>query len=290
MATTKRGKRIALTAGSAVFALAVLIGILHGPEIRSWYAFRRDFERLGTNAQGYLEYRHRETGIVFVRVPGGRFMMGSPSGEAGRSSDEALHEVRLGPFLIGKYEITQEQWNRVMGTTKTLFKGPNLPVDTVSWEDCQTFCEKTGLFLPTEAQWEYACRAGTTTCFYSGDSEDDVARVGWVRNHSGKTTHPVGQKDQPNRFGLHDMHGNVSEWCQDVYHREFYSRPEAQLRNPLCTSGSSLRVFRGGSWMLEAFSRCRSASRSMVDPVHRNPDTGFRVSWPLSGPRRPYAD
>ncbi len=162
MATTKRGKRIAFTAGSVLLALAVLIGILYGPEIRSWYALWRDFESLGKNEQGYPEYQHRGTGIVFVGLPGGTFDMGSPETESGRQPDEGpVHKVTLSPFLIAKHEVSQTEWKKVMGVNPSKSKGDTLPVGQVSWEDCQEFCKKTGLSFPTEAQWEYACRAGT---------------------------------------------------------------------------------------------------------------------------------
>jgi formylglycine-generating enzyme required for sulfatase activity len=162
-----------------------------------------------------------------------------------------------------------------MGTNLSFFKGQDLPVE-VSWEDCREFCEKTGLEFPTEAQWEYACRAGATGP-YSGTGNPD--EMGWHHGNSGRTTHPVGGKN-PNGFGLHDMHGNVMEWCQDVYDEEFYAKPGATTKDPACTSGSEARVVRGGSWNSKSMI-CRSALRHWVLPAHRDDFLGFRPSCSL---------
>ena len=124
-------------------------------------------------------------------------------------------------------------------------------------------------------QWEYACRAGHPGQ-YSGTG--NLGDMGWYSNSSRGTTHPVGQK-MPNQFGLYDMHGNVLEWCEDVYHREFYSKPEAMRNDPVCTSGTPFRVLRGGS-RHRPFVECRSASRHQTDPSHRNPEVGFRPAAP----------
>ena len=241
--------------------------------------FFLEFESLGSNAQGYPEYRQRETDIVFVRLPGGTFNMGSPPEEQGRYANEGpVHAVTLSPFFIAKYELSQAEWKRVMGKNPSYFKGENLPVETVSWDDCQQFCERTGLSLPTEAQWEYACRAGTEGP-YAGTG--NLVDMGWYLDNSGRMTHPVGEKS-PNEFGLYDMHGNVREWCEDVIDREFYKKPEASRKNPFCTSGSEDRVFRGGSWGFGARG-CRSAYRSRILPSVHYDNVGFRPSRP-SGP------
>jgi formylglycine-generating enzyme required for sulfatase activity len=152
----------------------------------------------------------------------------------------------------------------------------------VSWDDCQEFCKLTGLSLPTEAQWEYACRAGTGTPYYSGNTEEDLKSVGWYSGNSEGKVHAVGSKD-PNAFGLYDMHGNVWEWCVDVYDAEFYSKREALEKDPVYTSGSEFRVFRGGSWSYIAV-RCRSACRGNWHPSHRNLNLGFRPVRPLPCP------
>ena len=149
-------------------------------------------------------------------------------------------------------------------------KGDNLPVQAVSWEDCREFCEKTALCLPTEAQWEFACRAGTKTAFSFGETikkkqaaygaDDLFDPIG----STGITTAPV-DSFNPNAFGLHNMHGNVFEWCQDVYDERFYEKPEAKARNPVSTSGSNLRVFRGGGYKGHG-DQCRSAWRGGNGP------------------------
>ncbi|MEY2715314.1 MAG: Serine/threonine-protein kinase pkn1, partial [Planctomycetota bacterium] len=181
--------------------------------------------------------RDRKTGIVMLLCPPGEFVMGSPASEAGRSDDEAQQRVSITTALyMSETEVTQDQWQRTMGANPSYFKGASNPVDTVSWNDCRSFCERTGLRLPSEAEWEYACRAGTTGA-YAGDLDS----MGWygdnsgtrridalalwnqnksgyldVLNANGCQLHPVRQK-RANPWGLHDMHGNVWEWCEDVY-------------------------------------------------------------------------
>ncbi len=272
MAHTKKGRKVALVAGLALVVLSVAMVWTYRKEIRSWYALWRDFESLGKNGQGYPEYQHRETGIVFVAVPGGTFDMGSPEGEANRRKSEGpVHEVTLSPFLIAKYEVSQAAWKRVMGASPSEFKGDARPVEQVSWDDCQEFCEKTRLSLPTEAQWEYACRAGTTGPYAGTGKLNDM---GWHKGNSSGTTQPIGEK-LPNDFGLYDMHGNVWEWCEDRYSGDFYSSAEASGLDPLCESGSVDRVRRGGSWYYDARD-CRSAYRYFFDPSLRAYGLGFR--------------
>jgi len=259
-----------------------------------------EFRSLGSNAQGYEEFREERTGIVFVKLPGGTFQMGSPASEAERHDDEGpVHEVTLSSFLIAKHEVTQAQWRRVMGTSPSHFKGDDLPVESVSWNECQKFCMMTGLSLPTEAQWEYACRAGTTTAYHSGDTEADLAEFGWFYLNSGHKelpagtewnvdevlgewgcrTHQVGVK-KPNGFGLHDMHGNVWEWCEDVYNRDYYSKAESRNGDKACRAGSGDRVSRGGGWSYGA-GFCRSARRYGILPDSRDHYSGFRPLRPL---------
>ena len=211
---------------------------------------------------------------MMVRLPGGTFLMGNPEDEAESRNDEhPQHQVTLSPFLIAKYEVSQAEWKKVMGTSSSKAKGQDLPVERVSWEDCQSFYQKTGLSLPTEAQWEYACRAGTSTP-YGGTGKLD--EMGWYGENSGGKTHPVGEKE-PNAFGLHDMHGNVWEWCEDVFDTGFYSKRKAKRKNPVCTSGSVYRVLRGGGWVYGA-RYCRSACRVRRAPSFRLVDVGFRPS------------
>ena len=240
------------------------------------------------NKQGYPEYTHEKTGIIFVKLPGGKFQMGSPEDEPNRFHNEGpVHEVTLSSFLIAKHEVTQTQWKRVMGTSPSHFKGDDLPVEKVSWNDCQEFCKKTGLSLPTEAQWEYACRAGTTTPFsfgatitpeqvnYNGDYPYGGAPKGLNR----KKTVAVGSLPA-NGFGLHDMHGNVFEWCEDVYDAVYYSKAASSNGDKACTSGSGYRVCRGGGWY-DSARLCRSAFRLRDPPDIRNYDFGFRPLRPL---------
>ena len=160
------------------------------------------------------------------------------------------HEVTITkPFYMGKYVVTQEQYEAIMGNNPSHFKGAQNPVEMVSWDDAQAFCQKLSkksgktVRLPTEAEWEYACRAGTSTKYYSGDSEEDLKRVAWYEANSNDTTHPVGQKE-PNKFGLYDMHGNVWQWCQDWY-GDYTANEVADPQGP--AQGAS-RVLRGGSW------------------------------------------
>ncbi len=269
MAYTKKGRKVALVAGLALVVLSVAVVSTYWGEIRSWHALWQDFERLGTNEQGYPEYRHRETGIVMVRVPGGTFQMGSPETEIDHEENEGpVHDVRLSPFLVAKYEVTQKQWEKVMGSRPSGLTGDDLPIDNVLWEECKEFCERTGLALPTEAQWEYACRAETTTPFFFGENitPDQI-------NHGRKATVPV-DSFRPNAFGLHQMHGNVWELCRDIFDHEYYAKPDATEKDPLCASGSNLRVVRGGSWY-DSAGLCRSAYRGRWNPSNRS-NLGFR--------------
>jgi formylglycine-generating enzyme required for sulfatase activity len=237
------------------------------------------------NAQGYPEYTHDSTRIRFVRLPGGSFEMGSPEGETGRSTHEGpVHTVSLSPFLIAKYEVTQAEYEAVMtghewlDPTPSFHTGPNLPVEQVSWanlHDKDGFLRRTGLSLPTEAQWEYACRAGTPGPYAGSGNLDDM---GWYTGNSAVQTHDVGSK-KPNQFGLHDLHGNLWEYCQDRFDLAFYGKPAAAKPNPVATSGTD-RVVRGGSFDFPA-AYCRSASRSGALPGPRSKFIGFRLTAPL---------
>ncbi|MFC1895991.1 formylglycine-generating enzyme family protein [Thermodesulfobacteriota bacterium] len=234
-------------------------------------------------------------GMKFVRIGPGSFMMGSPSDEPGRDSDETLHRVTLTKgFSMQTTEVTQGQWKAVMGSNPSKFQecGDDCPVENVSWEDCQEFIsrlnekEGTSMYrLPTEAEWEYACRAGSSTAFASGGIREqecahdpNLDAMGWYCSNSGKKTLPVGQKE-PNDWGLHDMHGNVWEWCQD---RSEWKNGVATdtykdgVVDPLCNTGSK-RVNRGGSWKDHA-RYCRSAVRISYGPAHRYYILGFRVA------------
>ena len=220
------------------------------------------------------EVVHEATGITLVYVPAGSFQMGSPETEAGRYADETLHRVTLTRgFYMGKMEVTQEQWVQVTGMNPAKGKGADLPVENVSWNDCQAFFWKAGngLRLPTEAEWEYACRAGTTGAFAG-----DLAQMAWSADNSANVTHPVGRL-LPNAWGLYDMHGNVAEWCADL----IGPYPKGAVTDPPGPPAGSLRVDRGGGG-LNGDGNCRSAYRSDHDPSYSNGFLGFRVVFMLS--------
>jgi formylglycine-generating enzyme required for sulfatase activity len=186
------------------------------------------------------------------------------------------------PFYIGKYEVTQEQWEKVMGENYSHFEGAKNPVEMVCWDDCQEFLKKLndmgkeqGEFrLPTEAEWEWACRAGTKTRFCSDDADATLADYGWFDANSGETTHPVGKK-RSNAWGLYDMHGNVWEWCGDWY--AAYAKGWRPQVDPTGPATGSDRVLRGGSW--DYLPRdCRSSNRDMSPPSYGSSCfNGFRV-------------
>jgi formylglycine-generating enzyme required for sulfatase activity len=215
-------------------------------------------------------------------IPAGKFLMGSPKTEADRKDSEGpQRQVTISkPFYMGVTEVTQLQYGRIVGRNPSKFKGPELPVERVSWNAASLYCAGItrltgrGVRLPSEAQWEYACRAGSKTRFCFGDAEKDFAAHGWSKTNSGAKTHPVGRK-KPNAFGLYDMHGNVWEWCRDWYDEKFYAA--AKDVDPEQTKGSKYRVLRGGSWSSN-LSKSRAASRYKFSPdnsfVHR---IGFRV-------------
>ncbi|MDQ0291904.1 formylglycine-generating enzyme family protein [Oligosphaera ethanolica] len=207
--------------------------------------------------------------LVLIRP--GKFLMGS---EYSYDEEGPVHEVRISqPFYLGKYEVTQAQWQAVMGWNPSECKGATLPVECVSWDDCQEFIEKLnskgiGTFrLPTEAEWEYACRAGTTD-----DFAKNLDEIAWYNENSGDTTHPVGTK-KANPWGLYDMHGNVSEFCLDWWYAPYN---QGKQTDPIGLSWSFWFVCRGGSY-LSSSKRCLSASRSTLAPWCRRGYQGFRL-------------
>jgi formylglycine-generating enzyme required for sulfatase activity len=233
--------------------------------------------------------------LDLVLIPPGMFDMGSPEDEPGRWKEEGpVHRVRISrAFYIGKYEVTQEQWQKVMGANPSNFKGPKHPVELVSWDNCQEFLKRLNalgkakgqFLLPTEAEWEWACRAGTRTRFCFGDAEARLGEYAWYDANSWSTTHPVGEK-QPNAWGLHDCHGNVWEWCSDWF-GEYSANPwpgKFRLtRDPQGPASSPGRVLRGGGWRCNP-RNCRSAFRDFLDPSGRYYFIGFRVALPVAGP------
>ena len=216
---------------------------------------------------------------VAITLPGGATMemVWCPPGTftMGGGDEKLQHQVTLTKgFWMGKTEVTQAQWKSVMGNNPSHHKGDDRPVEEVSWNIVQLFCTKAGLELPTEAQWEYACRAGSTGP-YAGTGQLD--EMGWYDVNSGRETHPVGTK-QPNAWGLYDMHGNVREWCADWYG----DYPNGAVTDPQGSSSGFLgRVFRGGSWDDDA-SRSASSARRFSDPSYANYNLGFRLVRTLS--------
>jgi formylglycine-generating enzyme required for sulfatase activity len=232
-------------------------------------------------------------GMRFVFIDSGSFMMGSGlspleikdkfGGKAKWYDDECpQHKVTLTKsFYIQTTEVTQKQWISVMGVNHSEFKncGDNCPVERVSWYDAQEFItrlnnkENTEKYrLPTEAEWEYACRAGSTTAFCFGNDKTMLNKYAWYNTNSRNWAHQVDQK-KPNIWGLYDMHGNVWEWCQDWY-SEY---PDEEVTDPAGPVSGSHRVSKGGSWR-SASRFCRSAHRYGVDPAYRRPTRGFRVA------------
>ena len=220
-------------------------------------------------------------GMKLVYVPAGEFTMGSPAEEEGRDTDEEpQHRVTISRgFYMGIYEITQEQYRVVMNSNPSNFGYVNLPVENVSWDMAVEFCkelsqkENNTYRLPTEAEWEYACRAGGNTRFCFGDNNSKLSRYAFYQDNSDKKTHSVGQK-QPNAFGLYDINGNVWEWCHDWYDENYYKN--SPLLNPMGPSNGQSRVLRGGSWF--GYPKdCRSADRGAGSPSRKHNDVGFRV-------------
>ncbi|MCE9606765.1 MAG: formylglycine-generating enzyme family protein [Planctomycetia bacterium] len=228
-----------------------------------------------------------DLGMKFVWIPPGSFLMGSPVAEEERGNNESQHKVTLTKgFYMGAYTVTQEQWQAVMGNNPSEYVGEkNLPVESVSWDDCQKFIEKLRekekrpYRLPTEAEWEYACRAGTTTPFHFGETiSTDQANYNGKRVygtgkpgvHRKKTT-PVGSFSA-NAFGLYDMHGNVFQWCQDWYD----DYPPTEVTDPQGASKGEHRIMRGGCLIFFP-EGCRSAFRFRREPSNRKNKIGLRL-------------
>jgi formylglycine-generating enzyme required for sulfatase activity len=242
----------------------------------------------------------------FVRIQGGTFTMGSPASEVERSGDEVQHQVTVDSFYMGKYEVTQKEWAAVMGSNPSYFKGDNLPVEKVSWFDAIDYCNKrsqregltpaytrngdnvtwnrgaNGYRLPTEAEWEYACRAGTTAPFNTGNNvttsqanyDGNYPYNGNAKGQNRRRTWNVGS-GTANAWGLYDMHGNVLEWCWDWYG----AYASGAQTDPAGAASGSTRVIRGGSWGLDAHI-LRSASRRSWTPSFLDGDFGFRLVRP----------
>ena len=217
--------------------------------------------------------------IEMVKVEAGTFMMGATSEMKDPDDDEKpVHQVILtNDYYMGKYEVTQALWEAVMGSNPSIFKGDNLPVETVSWNDCQEFISKLNSMtgrkfrLPTEAEWEYAARGGKKSRSYQYSGSSNISDVAWYDGNSGSKTHPVGTK-QANELGIYDMSGNVYEWCLDWYG----SYSSSSQTNPTGADSGSIRVFRGGGWYFNARD-CRSSFRNYNAPVNRGRILGLRL-------------
>jgi len=240
-------------------------------------------------------------GLEMVQIPAGWSNMGSPQGEA---SEAPVHKVWIDAFLMDRYEVTQEQYGKPIQGNPSHFKGPRNPMEQMSWADAALYCnarsraeglepcyeeetgecrfEAKGYRLPTEAEWEYACRAGTDTDYLGAREAGKLKDYAWFAENSGERTHPVGEK-KPNPWGLYDLYGNVAEWCNDVYAEDYYQHsPERNPRGP--TEGKKY-VLRGGAWDSKP-EACRSASRVGEDPGFQDAcfarDTiGFRCVRPI---------
>ncbi len=222
-------------------------------------------------------------GMEFVLVPAGSFVMGenAPLSE-GKGDEHPPHDVNITrPFYMGRHEVTQKQWQQVMGTNPSRHKGENNPVDSVSWNDAQEFIKRlnqkegTTLYrLPTEAEWEYAARGGAKTRYFFGDNPEALTDYAWVTANAGGTTHPVGTK-KPNQYGIYDTSGNVREWVQDWYGEDYYSKsPGTDPAGPQAGYG---RAYRGGSKDGAEFPT-RSSYRWRETPDTRAQNLGFRLA------------
>ena len=223
-------------------------------------------------------------GVSFTMIPveGGTFTMGA-TGEQGIEAfddEKPAHRVTLSGYYIGQTEVTQELWHSVMGDNPSWFKGAKLPVEHVSWEDCQKFITKLNSMtgqrfrLPTEAEWEFAARGGNSSRGYKYAGSNTLDNVAWYCDNSGSETHNVGTKS-PNELGIYDMSGNVCEWCSDWYGENYYAQSPSS--NPQGPSSGSDRVYRGGSWGCIARD-CRVASRYYDTPGFRFFNLGLRLA------------
>ena len=238
-----------------------------------------------------------KSGIEMVLVPGGRLLMGSNRSYADESP---AHDVRVDPFLMDRCEVTQEQYTKLVIGNPARFKAPRRPVEQIRWIEAAFYCnarsiaedlepcydeetgqcnsEANGYRLPTEAEWEYACRAGTGSDYFFGRGSRRLKEYAWYKENASEKPHPVGQKE-PNPWGMFDMYGNVAEWCNDRYDEDYYKRSPA--RNPRGPAHGEKYVVRGGAWNSSADS-CRSAYRacespgSFADACFAHPDIGFR--------------
>lgn len=227
----------------------------------------------------------KSTGMELIFVKGGCFQMGSTIGN--KDDEQPVHEVCVSDFYLGKYEVTQAQWEKVMKNNPSHFKqcGPNCPVESVSWDDSQEFIQKLNSLskkeyrLPTEAEWEYAARSGGKEEKFAGTSDEkSLVDIAWIGENSAGSTHQVGQK-KANALGLYDMTGNVDEWCQDWYGETFYSF--SLKMNPRNQTSGNEHVTRGGDWSFKTH-RARVAHRSSFESGWRENQIGLRLVLPAN--------
>jgi formylglycine-generating enzyme required for sulfatase activity len=290
--------RPALRRWRAAFLLAVSAALVLVLLLRPWHRRVREPEPVVTNS----------IGMKLALIPAGRFSMGSPAGDPGFGKEWEHDVVLTQSFYMGIYEVTQAEFQEVMGYNPSHFcptgRGKDevagqdtrrFPVDSVRWQDAKTFCTKLSgreaekqarreYRLPTEAEWEHACRAGSNTKYYFGTDAAELGRHAWFDENGESRTHAVGQK-LPNAWGLYDMYGNVWEWCDDYFDESYYRNcPE---KDPCCTRQSDRRVLRGGGWGQFGNPKwCRSAARGYSAPAAPVPYHGLRVVFtaPASTP------
>jgi formylglycine-generating enzyme required for sulfatase activity len=291
-------KPLARTALAAIACLCVLVAGCAPAERSSHEAGPQQAgpATATTSAEAVAGPIATKSGVEMMRIPAGEFLMGSEDGD---DDEKPVHPVRVSAFLIDVTEVTQESFERLMGRNPSRFKGADRPVDQVNWHDAVQYCnvrslreglkrcydpqtlecdfEADGYRLPTEAEWEYACRAGTTTGWSFGDDPGSLDKHAWVKEDSKNSTHPVREK-RPNPWGLYDVHGNVAEWCNDYYSESYPS--EDEVTDPRGPATGENRVVRGGCWATGA-DRCRSSARGFespgfVDVCFRRDAYGFR--------------
>jgi formylglycine-generating enzyme required for sulfatase activity len=267
----------------AAFLLPVTLVMLQG--------CKRKAPSDGAEAQDDVQSETKtESGVEMVRLPGGRFTMGDKD-----EIDAPLHEVFISQFYMDKYLVTQEEYRRVMGKNPSRWKADKNPVEQVRWSDAVKYCnarskleglepcydlstwgcnfDANGYRLPTEAEWEYACRAGTTTAYFFGNDASKLKAYAWFEDNSGGKPRPVGQKPA-NPWGLFDMHGNVWEWCNDFYKVDYYQ--ESPKENPRGPKTGDTKVLRGGAWKFSAES-CSSAYRYNENPGYADVCFGYDI-------------
>lgn len=256
--------------------LEVDVQMKYAEAYQNWYVQKKGLERSRIFFEG-------ATSMEMMLIPPGKFWMGLEEDKSRKNNDELRHKVLISKaFWLGRYEVIQSQWESVMGNNPSMFKGSNFPVEEVSWGDCKLFCEKLGMLLPSEAQWEYACRGGSTKSFSFGENiTTEQVNYNGISSY-GDTGKGMNRKRavevgsfSGNGWGVYDMHGNVWEWCEDIYGE--YSNSEVTDPIRISSDSSNLRrICRGGSWSDNA-EHCRSALRGRYDMVKRYHNLGFRV-------------